>query len=160
MLQLIMLVVGVYYLIKLLTLGSEGQKFGMPPEVLFQWRAQKQRQYIWGIVAGWGSLVVGFAFILVMDPCYTGRCTTAEATNALLVVLGLTAVVLIGGIVLSMRARSKATQLQTRPAFAAQMPNAYGSMPGGFVQPGGYPAAPAPGPVDPSAPTDPSANQP
>jgi hypothetical protein len=47
MLQDIMLVVGVWYVFKLLTIGSSGLKLGLPPEVLVEWRAQRKKQYLW-----------------------------------------------------------------------------------------------------------------
>jgi hypothetical protein len=116
MIQIIMLVVGVYYAYRLLTLSSAGLNFGMHPEALIQWRAQKKQQYLWGIAAGWGSLVLGLGAMFVVtattrtcafgDYCYSD--TGAASVWMLLVTLA----VLIVGIALSVMANNKAKALQ------------------------------------------------
>ena len=73
MIQIIMLVVGVVYLVKLMTMNSAGMRLGLPPEVLAEWRGQRQKQYLWGIAAGWGSLVVGLIVLYVVTQMTRSR---------------------------------------------------------------------------------------
>jgi hypothetical protein len=79
MLQDIMLVVGVRYVFQLLTIGRSGLKLGLPPEVLVEWRARRKKQYLWGIAAGWGSLVAGILTSVGMTPSYP---TTTDVARA------------------------------------------------------------------------------
>ena len=179
MFQAIMLVVGVYYLLRLVTLGSAGVNVGMPPEVLQQWRGQKRRQYIWGIVAGWGSFVFGLILLsTTFNICQQNvyNCTSAQALEVTVMVFVMTLPVLLGGVLLSDRARRKAKTLQRGTSASVQpgwpqpgwpQPGAYPSAPAqpGWPQPGAYPSAPAqpgwpqPG-AYPSAPAQPGWPQP
>jgi|ERR1035437_8502193 hypothetical protein len=144
-----MLAVGVYYLIRLFTLGSDGAKFGMTPEVLNEWKAKKRSQYIWGIIAGWGSAIAYFVYLFLLDPCFRGYCSRGDLASSTLVGLFLTVVILIIGIVLSVRGGRAAKRLQSTGQAAWGQPGAYpqGPAPAGWgqpAQPGSYPQGPAP----------------
>jgi hypothetical protein len=135
MLQVIMLVVGVWYVYELLTLGSSGLKLGLPPEVLVEWRAQRRKQYLWGIAAGWGSLVAGILTSVGMTPSYP---TTTDVARAQLAMIVVTAIVLIVCLALSIAASRKAKSLeQQRTGFGYGMPG----YPPTAGQPGADPAA-------------------
>ena len=134
MLQVIMLVVGVWYLYELFTLGGSGSKLGLPPEVLVEWRAQRRKQYLWGIAAGWGSLVAGILTSVAMTPSYP---TTTDVARAQLTMIVVTAIVLVGCLVLSIAASRKAKSFEEqRTAFGRGMLG----YPPTAGQPGGYPA--------------------
>ena len=173
MLQIIMLVVGVYYLYRLATLSNLGLEFGFPPEILAQWRAHKKHQYVWGIVAGWGSLVASlialFAVQAATRKCYTSYyynfCDDGDADTAFVWMVVVTAIVLIGGIVLSIMAGNKAKALEQQ-ARAMGMVATFAAQPG-WPQPpaaqpgwGTPPTAPqwgAPPPPTPQWPQPPAA---
>jgi hypothetical protein len=133
MVQIIMLVLGVYYLYKLINLSSAGLNLGLPPEAVFQWRAARRMQYIWGIAAGWGSLVLGLAALFMITlttrQCFgadlgLGDICWSDTNTAFLAMLGVTAVVLVGGIALSVMAGNRAKAIEARgvPSFAYGVP--------------------------------------
>jgi uncharacterized membrane protein len=149
MIQIIMLVVGVFYAYRLLNLGAAGMKFGMHPEALVQWRAYKKRQYVWGIAAGWGSLVLGLGALFIVTAA-TRQCVNAlgynycasnsSAANVWMILV--TFAVLIVGIILSVMANNKAKALERtgmNPNGAPMAQPGWGQPP---VQPGwGQPPA-------------------
>jgi hypothetical protein len=147
MLQVIMLVVGIWYVFELLTIGSSGLKLGLPPEVLVEWRAQRKKQYLWGIAAGWGSLVAGILTSVGMTPSYP---TTTDVARAQLSMIVVTAIVLIGCLVVSIAASKKAKSFEQKwTSLGYGMPGAY---PPAANQPGAYPpSAQAPAPATPIA---------
>src|ERR1035437_7740890 len=123
MLQVIMLVVGVWYVFELLTIGSSGLKLGLPPEILVEWRAQRKKQYLWGIAAGWGSLVAGILTSVGMTPSYP---TTTDVARAQLSMIVVTAIVLIGCLVVSIAASKKAKSFEQKwTSLGYGMPGAY-----------------------------------
>jgi hypothetical protein len=140
MIQIIMLVVGVYYAYRLLNLGSAGLNFGMHPEALIQWRAQKKAQYLWGIVAGFGSLALGLGAMFVVTATsrrcvYSDYCYSDTSAASLWMIL-VTLVVLIAGIALSVKANNKAKALERtgmNPLGSQLVQPAWGQPP---VQPG------------------------
>lgn len=137
MLQDIMLVVGVWYVFQLLTIGRSGLKLGLPPEVLVEWRARRKKQYLWGIAAGWGSLVAGILTSVGMTPSYP---TTTDVARAQLSMIVVTAIVLIGCLVVVNAASKKAKSFEQK----------WTSL--GYGMPGAYPpSAQAPAPATPIA---------
>jgi hypothetical protein len=123
MLQLVVMGIGVFYVFKLLTLAGASAKLGLPPDQLITWRALRQRQYGWGIAAGWGSFVVG----LVVASATTGNrvyYSQSSALQAQIPTIVITAIVLVGGIVLSARAGRKATAIQSGGSAAHPRPGA------------------------------------
>jgi hypothetical protein len=127
-----MLVVGVWYVYKLLTMGSAASKLPLPPEVLAEWRAQRKRQYLWGIAAGWGSLV---AIIITASATINpnGYYTASDALNAEIPEFAVGLIVLFGGILLSIRADRRAKSIEREAANS------------GYGMPGGYPPVAQPG---------------
>jgi hypothetical protein len=150
MVQIFMLVVGVWYVYKLLTMGSAASKLQLPPEVLAQWRAQRKRQYLWGIAAGWGSLVATvITASATINP--NGYYTASDALNAEIPVVAVGLIILFGGIVLSIRADRRAKSIERGAANSG-----YG-MPGAYpppAQPGAYPPGWQPGAYPPPAKPD------
>jgi hypothetical protein len=175
-----LLVLGVFYIYKLTVLKADGLKYGMPPDVLEAWRGNKRMQYIWGIIAIFGSgaiSIIGFfAYVVTYPSCtssynsytYTyNSCDNLQTGGAvaILIVGWILAplVVLVVGLVLSWMSSSKAKALEAQGTPVAYgMPGAYPpAMPGAYPpagqggwpqQPGAYPPPPPP-PVDPQAPT-------
>jgi hypothetical protein len=115
MIQIIMLGVGIYYLYQLTQLGRAGFNLGLSPDLLYQWRAQRRQQYLWGIVAGWGSLIgsiVALVAVMAMTQrCYYGYCASDDDAAAVWMIV-VTLVLLVGGIVLSLVARNKAIAIE------------------------------------------------
>ena len=127
MVQIVMLVVGVVYLFKWYNLGSAAQKLALPPQALAEWRSQRKKQYIWGIVAGWGSLVLGlialFGVLATTKHCYdfgfsTGAiCDNGDSDSANGAMIIVTLIVLIGGIILSVMAGNKAKAIEQSGSY-------------------------------------------
>ena len=113
MIELIMLGVGVFYLSKLLTVGSAGTRLGMPYELLERWRTAKRKQYFLGMVAGLGAFAASMAFLLTADPCYNGECTVDQENSSLLGIVVVTFGVLILGFILTARAGNKAKMVRS-----------------------------------------------
>jgi hypothetical protein len=132
MLQIIMLVVGVWYVYKLLTMGSAASKLRLPPEALAEWQAQRKRQYLWGIVAGWGSLVAAvITASATINP--NGYYSTSDALNAEIPELVVGLIILFGGIFFSIRADRRAKTIERGAASS------------GYGMPGAYPPPAQPG---------------
>ena len=171
-LELPLLILGVFYIYKLSVLGTEGLKYGMPPEALQAWQGHKRMESIWGIIAIFGSFVIGIigyvAYALTISTScsdnyyYSRTCTSNGGSVAVLLLGGMLAplVLLVVGMVLSWMAHSKANaiRLQSSPAGYV-MPGAYPPAQGGWPQqPGAYPPPPAqPGAYPPPPPDDPQA---
>lgn len=113
MLQVIMLVVGAYYLIRLLRLGSAEAGLELDPDSLDRWRSARRRQFAWGIVAGWGSLILYILYIAYVSRCATTHCTLDEAAGAALGGVILSLIVMIVGVVLSETSRRAANLVQS-----------------------------------------------
>jgi len=108
-----MLVVGVNYLYRLYKMGSTAAKLELSPDERDRWRSHRRSQDLWGIVAGWGSLVLYIVFIAYVSSCATSHCTSGEAANATLPGVVLSVVVLFGGMILSDRGRRAANRLRS-----------------------------------------------
>jgi uncharacterized membrane protein len=141
MIQIAMLVVGIYYAYRLMNLSSAGLNYGMHPEALVQWRAHKKTQYLWGIAAGWGSLVLGLGALFAVT-AMTRQCVTfvnycySDTGAAFGWSLIVTVLVLGVGIALSVQANNRAKALERtgmNPYGAQTMQPGWGQPP---VQPG------------------------
>jgi hypothetical protein len=115
MLQVAFMVLGIVYVFKLIGLAKAGVQLGLPPEALAAWRHYRFRQYVWGIVAGWGSAVVG-VIVLVATIKPGTYYTESEALAAQVPSLLAGIAVLIVGIVFSSRARGRARGIETQSA--------------------------------------------
>ena len=152
-LELPLLALGIFYIYKFTTLGADGLKLGMPPDALQTWSAQKRMQYIWGIVAVFGSFAVSFIsyflWAATLRTCYGYYDTCDAGGNAVILLLGVfLAPLVVLGVCLALSwmasGKAKAIQVQSSP-FGYGMPGAYPPpMQGGWQQPGAYPP-PMPG---------------
>lgn len=117
MLQLIFMFLGIVYLFKLIGLGNASTKMVLPPEALADWRHQRSHQYVWGIIAGWGSFVVSFVVAkATMDP--DGYYTQSDALAAAIPSLLIGIAILVVGIVFSMGAGRKAKAIEQQNAVS------------------------------------------
>jgi len=117
MVQIVFMVLGIVYLFKLIGLGKAATTLGLPPEILAEWRHERTRQYVWGIVAGWGSFVVSLIVAsATIDPA--GYYTQSEVLAAEMPSLLAGLAVLIVGIVLSVRAGGKAKAIERQNAVS------------------------------------------
>jgi hypothetical protein len=110
---LIVLGVGVFYLIKLVNVGSAGTDLGMPFEVLERWRVEKRWQCFWGMVAGLAAFAASLAFLFTADPCYNGDCTMDQENAALVGMAVVTFGVLILGFIPTVRAGRTAKMVRS-----------------------------------------------
>lgn len=111
MLQIIFMVLGIVYAVRLIGLSKAGTNLGLAPERLVEWRNLRRRQYIDGIVAGWGSLVATIVVAkLTIDPA--GYTTQKEVDAANLPPLLVGIAVLIIGMVGSIRADRRAKAIE------------------------------------------------
>jgi hypothetical protein len=158
-LELPLLALGIFYIIKFTSLAADGMRYGMPPDVLQAWSGEKRMQYIWGIIGVFGSFAISvigyFAYYATVPSCYYYE--SCGVGNGAILLLGvfLAPVVVLGvGLALSWMAsgRAKAIQLKWSPPGYG-MPGAYPPpMQGGWPQqPGAYPP-PMPGAYPPPMP--------
>jgi hypothetical protein len=111
--QAVMCVVGVYYALRLLTMQDARPSFGLSLESREEWRRQKVLQYRWGIIAGWGSLLIGVVpLVLITANCPQQVCTAEAADPAVWVTLISSLVVLIVGVILSVAASNRARRVE------------------------------------------------
>jgi len=113
MLQLALMVLGVVYLFKLIGLNGASANLALPSDAVAQWKHERTRQYVWGIVAGWGSFVVSYMiFKATLDPngYYNQSDLLADEVPGLLIGLA----ILIIGLVLSVMAGKKAKVIEAQ----------------------------------------------
>jgi len=113
MLQLALMVLGVVYLFKLIGLNGASANLALPSDAVAQWKHERTRQYVWGIVAGWGSFVVSYMiFKATLDPngYYNQSDLLADEVPGLLIGLA----ILIIGLVLSVMAGKKAKAIEAQ----------------------------------------------
>jgi hypothetical protein len=121
MLQIILMVLGVVYLFKLLMMNkSTGSNLGLEADALAQWQSHRRWQYIWMIVAGWGSaafgIVVGLIAGVVMGA--RGGLTQDDLFTLQIVITILSIIVIIVFWVLSSRQEKKAKALERQASGA------------------------------------------
>jgi len=113
MLVLALMVLGVVYLFKLIGLNGASANLALPSDAVAQWKHERTRQYVWGIVAGWGSFVVSYMiFKATLDPngYYNQSDLLADEVPGLLIGLA----ILIIGLVLSVMAGKKAKAIEAQ----------------------------------------------
>ena len=111
MLQIVVMILGIVYVFKLAGLNKAAANLALSPEALAEWKDSRTRQYVWGIVAGWGSFVLSYIVLkATLDPngYYNESDLLAAEVPGLLV--GLT--VLIVGLVFSVRAGTRAKNIE------------------------------------------------
>ena len=119
MLQIIFMVIGVYYLFRLLTMNPmTGARPGLLGPALVEWQRTKRREYIAMIIAGWGSFAVNIAVDVALAPS-GGFAADSDAMSVMLLSLVAGLIVLVAGGVVSYRAHQKCKDLELRATVAA-----------------------------------------
>jgi hypothetical protein len=111
MLQLALMVLGVVYVFKLIGLNGASANLALPSDAVAQWKRERTRQYVWGIVAGWGSFAISYiVFTATLDP--NGYATESDLLAAETPGLLVGFAILVIGIVLSVMAGKKAKAIE------------------------------------------------
>lgn len=67
MIQFVLMIFGAIYLFKLLMLRRTGAKLGFQPDALDSWKAERRKQFLWMIAAGWGSFALMLVLFLILS---------------------------------------------------------------------------------------------
>lgn len=120
MLQIVYMVLGIVYLARWVGLNracSEMAGRGFDSSAVAEWRTLRVRQYAWGLVAGWGSFIIYFIVAkATLDP--DGYYTYDEALSASMPAILTSLVVLIAGIVISVKAGHRASAMERKSPVA------------------------------------------
>ncbi len=98
MIQIILMIIGLVYFVKLLTLGSQSAaKLGWDATAFEEWKQLKRHECNWMIAAGWGSfvlsLVVAFtggvilAIVFPQDAGQSAECAVTLVNFAISVIV-------------------------------------------------------------------------
>ena len=111
MLQIIFMVIGTFYLFRLIGLNGRAVKLTIDePDSIARWRFHRRRQYLWMIAAGWGIAVVSIVVSAAISATVQLTSGSALVVQAVLIVLAIAGMITCA--VISSKAGTEADKIE------------------------------------------------